>query len=393
MLPSPADLLAALPVPTDVLAWVRNGEGLVGWGEVARFEPEGPGRFAAADAWWREFAAEVDVHDEVGLPGTGPVAFVSMAFADEPGRSVVVVPRVVVGRLGDTTWITEFEPAGPAARSLPVRRPSVLRYAEGELSVPGYRAAVRAAVERMRAGEVAKVVLAHDLTAHAEEPVDQRFLLHNLAARYPGCWTFAVDGLVGATPELLLRRQDGRIASRVLAGTTWPRSDMTLDALADALLSSPKDRAEHAYAVRSLAEAIAPFCADLSVPDEPHVLRLPNVLHLASDVSGRAVGHASLLRLAEAAHPTAAVGGTPTPDALRLIAELEGMNRGRYAGPVGWVGADGDGELGIALRCAEVDGDVVRMFAGCGIVADSDPDREVEEAEAKFRPIRDALEG
>ncbi|SHE47400.1 isochorismate synthase [Streptoalloteichus hindustanus] len=388
-----AEPLAALPGPTNVLAWTRAGDGVVGWGEVARFEPAGPGRFAAADAWWREFVGGVEVRDEVGLPGTGPLAFVSMAFADEPGRSVVVVPRVVVGRRGDTTWVTEFDPHEPAAPVQPVRRPSVPRYAEGELSVSDYRAAVSEAVARMRAGAADKVVLAHDLTAHTDEPVDQRFLLHNLAARYPGCWTFAVDGLVGATPELLLRRGADLVTSRVLAGTTWPRAGASGDELAAELLASRKDRAEHEYAVRSLAEALRPFCAELSVPDEPHVLRLPNVLHLASDVSGRVREDASLLRLAEAVHPTAAVGGTPTADALRLITELERMDRGRYAGPVGWVDARGDGELGIALRCAEVDGAAVRLFAGCGIVADSDPDREVEEAAAKLRPIRDAMEG
>ncbi|GGM83888.1 isochorismate synthase [Longimycelium tulufanense] len=400
------DLLAALPVPDDALAWVRQGEGLIGWGVAARVEPTGPGRFAEADRWWREFTAGLAVSDEVGLPGTGPVAFVSLAFADRPGRSVVVVPRTVIGRQGDTTWVTEIthrddrarftslpQPGTETGTVLPVRRPSVVRYAEGQLPVTGYREAVRKAVARMRAGELDKVVLAHDLVAATEEPIDARFLLRNLALRYPSCWTFAVDGLIGATPELLLRRSGPVVSSRVLAGTSWPRAGVDTDQVAAGLLASPKDRHEHTYAVQSLADSLRPFCSDLSVPEEPYVLRLPNVLHLASDVTGHVAGDASLLQLAEAVHPTAAVGGTPTPDAVRLISELEGMDRGRYAGPVGWVDANGDGELGIALRCAEVAGTSARLFAGCGIVADSDPDTEVHEAAAKLLPIRDALEG
>jgi menaquinone-specific isochorismate synthase len=247
----------------------------------------------------------------------------------------------------------------------------------------------------MRDGSVpAKVVLAHDLLAVADEPLDPRFLLHGLAARYPSCWTFAVDQLVGATPELLLRRRGTEVLSRVLAGTTWPHDGTDTEALAMELLSSAKDRDEHCYAVDSLAHALRPFCVDLVVPAAPSVLQLRNVLHLATEVRG--VLHPAgppLLTLADAVHPTAAVGGTPTSDAVSAIGELEAMDRGRYAGPVGWVDAAGDGELGIALRCAQVVGRFARLFAGCGIVAGSDPDSEVAEAAAKLVPIRDALEG
>jgi menaquinone-specific isochorismate synthase len=238
------------------------------------------------------------------------------------------------------------------------------------------------------------VVLAHDLLAVADEPLDPRFLLHGLAARYPSCWTFAVDQLVGATPELLLRRRGTEVLSRVLAGTTWPHGSTDPDALAAELLGSAKDRDEHCYAVDSLAQELRPFCTDLVVPTAPSVLQLRNVLHLATEVRG--VLHPAgppLLTLADALHPTAAVGGTPTPAAISAIGELEAMDRGRYAGPVGWVDAAGDGELGIALRCAQVAGRFARLFAGCGIVAGSDPDSEVAEAAAKLVPIRDALEG
>ena len=165
--------------------------------------------------------------------------------------------------------------------------------------------------------------------------------------------------------------------------------------LARRLLSSEKDRREHALAVESLAAALRPLCAELDVPDTPGVIALHNVSHLASDVHGKLDRDdpATLLRLAATVHPTAAVGGTPRDAALALIAELEGMDRGRYAGPVGWMDADGNGELGLALRCAQLDGPVARLFAGCGVVADSDPDTEVREAAAKLLPVREALAG
>ncbi|KAA2264951.1 isochorismate synthase [Solihabitans fulvus] len=376
------------------MSWVRAGQGLVGWGEAARFEAHGPDRFAEVDRWWRDYVAGVDVHNELGVPGTGPTAFVSMAFADEPGHSVLIVPEVVIGQRDGVSWVTEIGRSAvtrPLAK--PVRRPKRVHYTEGELTVDGYRDAVRAAVTRMKAGELGKVVLAHDVLATTDGPIDVRFLLRELAARYPNCWAYAVDGLIGATPELLLRRTGQVVSSRVLAGTTWPRPGVSDDDLAAALLGSRKDQDEHAYAVASLADTLRPFCATMTVDEQPSVLRLHNVLHLSSEVGGILDRETSLLRLSEAVHPTAAVGGTPRQLAIPLIRELEGMDRGRYAGPIGWIDGNGDGEMGVALRCAKVDGSTARLFAGCGIVADSDPDTEVREAAAKLVPMREALEG
>jgi menaquinone-specific isochorismate synthase len=348
----------------------------------------------------------MQVRDDVGLPGSGPVAFTSLTFADRPGRSVLLVPEVVVGRRDGITWVTtqggseaSSYPTGSYPVAVhpiavqPVTEPGRLRYRAGQLPVAKWRDAVAAAVRRMRAGELAKVVLAHDLLAIAEHDVDPRFLLRGLAANYPSCWVFSVDGMVGATPELLVRRLGSQVDARVLAGTIWPHDGLSSERLAGELLSSEKNLAEHAYAVRSMVDALRPFCSQLEVPDGPSVLRLHNLQHLATELRGELTGSQSVLRLAWLAHPTAAVGGTPAPDACRLISELEHMDRGRYAGPVGWVDAAGNGELGIALRCAHVSGRRVRLFAGCGIVADSDPDSEVREAAAKLVPIRDALEG
>jgi menaquinone-specific isochorismate synthase len=256
---------------------------------------------------------------------------------------------------------------------------------------------VAQAVTRIGTGEVDKVVLARDLIARAENDIDPRWLVGRLAADYTRCWTYAIDGLVGATPEMLVRQENGLATSRVLAGTIRRSGDSSRDlASAAALARSSKDLEEHEYAVASVAEALAPFCSGMHVPESPYVLELPNVLHLATDVAAVTDRGTSALRLAAALHPSAAVCGTPTAPARALIAELEQMDRERYAGPVGWIDARGDGEWGIALRCGqldETDPRQIRLFAGCGIVAGSDPQAELAEAAAKLIPMRDALGG
>ena len=242
-------------------------------------------------------------------------------------------------------------------------------------------------------GRLEKVVLARDLVADCDAPLDVRWPLARLAEDYPSCWTFHVDGLFGATPEMLVRRERGLVTSRVLAGTIRRTGDEDHDLrLAASLARSSKDLEEHEYAVRSVAEALEPYCTSMSFPEAPFVLHLPNVMHLATDVAGvSGSSGGNVLDLAAALHPSAAVGGTPTKVAVEMIAQIEGMDRGRYAGPVGWMDARGDGEFGIALRSAEIDGERVRLFAGCGIVAGSEPESELAESQAKFVPVRDSL--
>jgi menaquinone-specific isochorismate synthase len=385
------------------LSWVRRSEGLVGWGEAARLEVSGPRALADAAAWWAEYTADLDVDDALGIPGTGPVLFASIAFDPVAGTSVFVVPEVTLGRRDGVGWLTTVGDADP--RDLPAPQPDVdgpaprLRYADGAKDPASWCAAVATAVERIGAGELAKVVLARDLLVSADGPLVPRRLLRKLAARFPDCWTFAVDGLLGATPELLLRRTGRQLSARVLAGTAPRGAGVDDDRLAAALIGSAKDRAEHALAVDSLVEALEPYCTTLEAPSEPDLLTLANVRHLATDVTGLqrrsgARGRAGLLELVDAVHPTAAVCGTPTPAAAAVIAELEGMERGRYAGPVGWLDARGDGEFGLALRCAELIGnDGARLFAGCGIVAGSDPATELAETQSKFAAFQAALEG
>jgi menaquinone-specific isochorismate synthase len=396
-----AALIDLLPADAP-LSWLRRGEGLVGWGVAATVRTSGQTRFSDAAKWWAETVASASVRDEVEEPGTGLVCFGAFSFSDEQhvdsvdaGDSVLVVPRVVVGRRGDLTWITTI--GGPTADVQVAEAPAPpadLTFADGALSGEAWMEVVADAVSRIEAGDLEKIVLARDLVATASAPIDIRWPLRRLAAAYPTCWTFHVDGLFGATPEMLVRRERGLVTSRVLAGTIRRTGDDERDlALAAMLAHSSKDLEEHEYAVRSVAEALEPYCSSMNVPETPFVLHLPNVLHLATDVAGVARDGESALELAAALHPSAAVGGTPTAVARALITDIEGMDRGRYAAPVGWMDATGDGEWGIALRSGVLTGNQVRLFAGCGIVGGSDPEAELAESQAKFVPVREALGG
>ena len=401
----PGTLLSLLPQaidPRQVSSWVRHGEGLVGWGRALEFEASGADRFARAQAWWRSVVDHAVIRDDVHLPGTGPVAFGSFAFsARSPAGASLVLPEVLVGRRGSRCWMTTIGvgshlPGGlaPSAASPPLA-PQDVTFADGALSGAQWSMVVARAVERINAGQLDKVVLARDLAVNSTSPIDPRWLLHRLAERYDTTWVFAVDGLVGATPELLVRLEKGLVTSRVLAGTIRRTGDDEHDlALAASLARSSKDLEEHEYAVRSVADALAPHCSSINVPESPFVLHLSNVMHLATDVAGVLTDGATSLALAASLHPSAAVCGTPTRVADAVIDELEQMDRGRYAGPVGWMDAAGDGEWGIALRCGaynRADPGQIRLFAGCGVVAGSDPDSELAESDAKFVPMRDAL--
>jgi menaquinone-specific isochorismate synthase len=396
----PGDLLGAIPMREAVTAWVRRGAGLVGWGEAAQVTlPAGDDRFTAAEKWLREVFDGSEVHDEVGAHGTGLIAFGSFTFDDCSDGSVMKVPRVVLGtNAAGEAWLTTItqgdeDAAASAEPPVPLADAHVLSWRDGALSAAEWEQSVAEAVRRIRQGDLRKVVLARDLVGCADSPIDTRTVLARLAARYPDCYTFSCAGLVGATPELLIRRDGHEVRSLVLAGT-MPRGDTDEEdaRLAAALLSSAKEAEEHFYAADSVRQVLAPLCDVLDVPSGPELLTLPNVHHLGTRVVGRLATDRSALALAAALHPTGAVGGDPLEVAVDLIRELESMDRGRYAGPVGWMDPDGNGEWGIALRCAQLDGTTARLFAGCGIVAGSDPAAELAETLSKFRPMRTALD-
>jgi menaquinone-specific isochorismate synthase len=326
-------------VPNNGLAWVTgkadNQEGLIALGEIDRFEVSGAERFSRAQSWWRNWSANVE--------GDEPIAFTSFTFANDSGTSVVVVPEVVVRRANSKTQVTITSNSPITQDQLDeviagLTKPRVLtsqtlqpEFSSGSQTVEQWSDSVDLAISRITHGELDKVVLARDLIAQLDQPLNVGSLLRKLNETFPECWTFAVDGLVGATPELLVKRSGDVVTSRVLAGTIRRSSDEVRDyELAARLLGSDKDLEEHEYAVASVAAALASHCIDLVVPTKPFILQLANVQHLGTDVTGQLVDGAPILALAASLHPTAAVCGTPTERAAALIKEIEGMDRWRY---------------------------------------------------------------
>jgi menaquinone-specific isochorismate synthase len=388
-------LLELLPDSAPV-TWVRGGDGLVGWGSYATTTVSGPNRFNDARKWWHQQLEKLAISDSVHVSGTGPILFTSFSF-DQNEESVLVIPEIVVGMRNGSSWITWIgDQAQPKlAESAQTLEDAEYNWGDGSLSPGEWQIRVAQAIKEIESTKLEKVVLARDLKVNSHRAIDPRKILRNLSAEYPSTWIFAVDGLIGATPELLLRLSRGMVTSRVLAGTISKTGDDERDlALAASLARSSKDLEEHEYAVRSVADALDPFCTSTNVPESPFVLHLANVMHLATDVTGALIESkksVDAFTILEKLHPSAAVCGTPTDIASRLIKDIEGMSRGRYAGPVGWLDARGDGELGIALRCGQIIENELRIFAGCGIVAGSNPEKELSESNAKFAPMRSAL--
>ena len=380
-------------------SWLRDGDGLIGFGEWRTTSVFGPNRFSDARTWWHQQLANLSIQNSVHGGGTGPLLFTSFAF-DESQESRLVIPEVVIGQKSGKSWITwigrDHQPAVEVRTNN--AKSGEIKWSSGALSDEKWKAQISKAVELIKSGNLEKVVLARDLIATSSQEILPSNLINYLVANYPTTWVFLVSNLIGATPELLVRLSKSLVTSRVLAGTIRKTGDEARDlGLAASLAKSSKDLEEHEYAVRSVASAIAPYCSSTNVPEVPFVLHLANLMHLATDVTGvinDAATPVDVFTLLQSLHPSAAVCGTPTSAASALIAELEEMNRARYAGPVGWVDARGDGELGIALRTGQlsVDKKSLRIFAGCGIVAGSIPEDELAESQAKLTPMRTALE-
>lgn len=383
----------------DPLLWMRRNQGLAGLGTALRLEFSGATRMTDAAAAWQRVVAAATVTDPLQRTGTGLLAFGAFAFDSSSAQtSVLIVPEVIVGREDGQCWVTRIWPSDGQRPTRPLALHPLgdefrIRLLPGALDAAGYRESVTTAIDRIANQELDKVVLARDLVGQLPAESDLRLAVSELALGYPDCWTYAVDGLIGSSPETLIRADHGEVNARVLAGTISRGTDAAADIEAALnLATSTKDGDEHEFAVQSVLHSLRPHTSALASSEIPFTVKLPNLWHLATDLEGTLSDGSTSLDLIAALHPTAAVAGTPTESALALIRELEPFDRGRYAGPVGWVGADGDGEWAIALRCAQVNsGGDVTAYAGCGIVLDSDPARELAETKMKFRPIVEAF--
>lgn len=376
----------------DGVMFERGRAGFAGRGVAGRVPLE---RLATTLA-----AAAID--DEVGRPGCGPVAFGALPFV--PGEPTeMVVPALVVGRAEDgTRWATSIadgEAPDPleALEAVPPRDPP--GPGPGSFKVESSRPpaewmeTVAEATSRIKAGDLDKVVLAREVVVTADEPFEIPTVLTRLRQQYPGCFLYSVDGFVGASPELLVSRAGDVVRSQPMAGTAPRRGDPQADAqLAAALLASPVYRHEHEVTIDFVHDTLLEFCSYLDDEPEPSVVPLANVQHLATSVEGR-LSHppASVLELVAALHPTPAVCGRPRAAAQRLIAEIEQLDRGRYAGAVGWVDAAGNGTFAVSIRGATIDGTTARVIGGNGIVGESDPGTELIETRAKLQAMLSAL--
>lgn len=381
------------PLARDPSAvWMSPDVSLWGWGRALLLHPgPGPDRIRRVGERLGDWLADCEVEGDE--EGRRPLAFVSFSFSPDSASSVALVPEVLLERRRHRWWLTTAEDAAlPEPQPEPLNRDRA-RYAGSSVPDVLWLEAVAETVRRIGSGRLDKAVLARDYAVWSREPFHPPRLLRHLGGRFPRCYTFRVENLVGASPELLLRRTGTALESLVLAGTAPALEDPEADARAGVdLLASEKDLWEHELAVQSVRRALAPLTGDLVFPDGPELLRLDNVQHLASRVTATADPDQDTLALIDALHPTAAVGGTPTAAAMALIGEIEGMDRGRYAGPVGWMDRSGDGEFAIALRCAELSGARARLFAGAGIVQGSLPEAELEETRIKLSAMMGALE-
>ena len=425
----PAELFAQAKAEERVF-WEQPSEGfsLVAVGAAARLTGRGDDRFSQVTAAWRGLMsrAVTDVVDPA--PVAAPVCLGGFAF--DPARrrephwerypdALLTVPRFLFTSRGGSSWLTVSALVNPGCdtrTTADAAADDLCRLLEGGIVVargewPGsevapadeaeadrWKEAVAAVVRDVRRGTIEKLVLARRLRARVLGPLEPAAVIRRLRSEYGGCTVFAFargeSCFLGATPERLVRLDAGIVRADCLAGTTARGANEDEDqALGEALFADQKERHEHALVVRALQDALGPLCSSLSVPATPNLLSMPNVQHLHTPVEGAVNGERHVLGLVERLHPTPAAGGLPTRAALPLIRSYEKFDRGWYAGPVGWVDGRGGGEFVVAIRSALLGGNQALLYAGCGIVAGSDPEREYEESCLKLRPMLWALNG
>ena len=380
------------------MVWSRHGLLLAGIGEAARIVIERPTGAAHAQGQLAALAGSSDL----AVPASGPVAFAAMPF-DREADGELVVPEIVVGQDPQgNRWITTMgvstEEALARGQDLLASQPTTPQATSYELrsavTPEFWRDEVVATVrDRIVAGEFNKVVLARELLLETDQPIDIAAVLRRLNQSFSTAIIFAVDGFIGASPELLVSRTEDMVRAHPLAGTAPRSSDPERDReLAAALNVSTKDQVEHRITIDWLLDNLLPYCSYVDAEPEPAIITLPNVHHLGTRVEGRLSSPAaSVLELVAALHPTPAVGGDPQDLALKAIDATEPGDRGLYAGPVGWVDAAGNGEFAVGLRSGHISGSTANVWAGVGVVGDSDPVAELAETRAKFQAMLGAL--
>jgi menaquinone-specific isochorismate synthase len=370
----------------DGYLFVRSGVGVAGRGCATRVAP--------ADALSLLRSIE---HDDESAGRAGPIALGALPFLDSDPAELIVPELLVRRDEHGATWVTTVDDRStddlvPSERP----RPTAGRFTISSLTpVETHRRAVLAARDAVRRGELVKAVIARQILVESDHDIDVHAVLLRLRASFGASHRYSIDGLIGASPELLVSVAGDVVRSHPLAGTTPRTGDPTTDAeLARALIASTKDQIEHRVVIDVVHDTLLPDCSYLDWEPEPSVIPVANVQHLGTLVEGRlSEPRPDSLTLARRLCPTPALGGHPRTEALSLITAVEGFDRGRYGGAVGWIDASGDGVWAVTIRCAEIAPDrrSARLVAGGGIVADSDPDAELAETQAKFQAMLSAI--
>ncbi|MBT8247602.1 MAG: isochorismate synthase [Acidimicrobiia bacterium] len=411
--------IASVQADLDPISLVRAGSATSGW--AGYFSSPAGVEMAGIGVAWRTAASGpnrlLDLDTAIRARGGDLPVMVGFSFSPHGPRLAewngfapagAVLPLVSVMRRDGATRLTVVVPPGRASRDileqlLGLVKPSPLRVFEAADHVvesrpapAAWRSAVGEAIGTIRAGSLEKVVLARSVSVRTDVPARPFDLASQLRSGYPYSFTFGWQegdsAFVGASPELLVSRAGLEISTNPLAGSTARGKDDHEDIqLGHALAVSRKDRREHVFVVEDIRTRLAPLVDELTVPTEPVLRKFPTVQHLSTEITGRLSEPTSVVELADVLHPTPAVGGTPRDDSLLFLDKIEEIDRGWYAGGIGWCDPSGDGEVAVALRCGLLRGSTAYLFAGAGIVADSDPDEELFETRLKFRPMLDLL--
>ena len=369
----------------DGYLFVRDGIGFAGRGVAARVPVDEAVSFLAA----------IEHDDRVGAT-SGPIAMGAVPFLPD-AEADLIVPQVTVGKRADgRRWITTIDDADVDLFGATDPAPTAAEYSiTAGVEIDHYLAAVASARDAVRAGDMDKAVIARPITVSSDRPIDVHAVLRRLKATFGSSHRFSIDGLIGASPELLVAVDGAEVTSFPLAGTTRTTGDPDVDELLAAeLQASDKNRIEHRAAIEMVRDTLLPYCSYLDWSPEPTIVKVANVQHLGSQALGMLSRPTpTVIDLVRALQPTPAVGGYPREQAIELITAVEGFERGRYGGAVGWCDGDGNGCWAVTLRCAELTEDrrSARLVAGGGIVADSEPLAELAETQAKFQAMLSAI--